>query len=249
MSKLSKLLTRWMMPIAIAITVSIITTGCDDDVVAPENNDIVDGVYTPDSRPYGKTYAEWSAEWWTWAWQTEATNASGDRTHPLFDTTGAHAFNGQQTSGSVLFLAGFLGPGTYTRNVWIPSGKALFFPVVNAYADTTGGWTIDSMRNALDRFATTVNEVFVEVDGRAIANPKSYHFRSSEFAITLPHRNLYEFFGAPYGAGTRIPVMSDGYWIMLAPLSRGVHTIHFRGSMTRPNEPFVLDMTYNVTVV
>ena len=40
------------------------------------------GVLPANSKPYGKSYAEWSALWWQWAYGLPATG------HPLFDEVG-----------------------------------------------------------------------------------------------------------------------------------------------------------------
>jgi hypothetical protein len=40
--------------------------------------------------------------------------------------------------------------------------------------------------------------------------------------------------------------VSDGFWILLAPLSVGEHTIHFGGTFTQSD--FTLDVTYHLTV-
>ena len=46
-------------------------------------------------------------------------------------------------------------------------------------------------------------------------------------------------------AGTYGPAISDGYWLMLAPLSAGSHTVHFRGVAAGG---FETEVTYNLTV-
>ncbi len=53
----------------------------------------------------------------------------------------------------------------------------------------------------------------------------------------------------PCITGTRQPGVSDGYWIMLTPLSSGSHTIHFHGIEEFSNGNFELDVTYALTVV
>jgi hypothetical protein len=45
--------------------------------------------------------------------------------------------------------------------------------------------------------------------------------------------------------GTFSPQVSDGYWIMLAPLSAGAHTIHFKGIL---NGGFESEVTYFLTI-
>jgi hypothetical protein len=46
------------------------------------------------------------------------------------------------------------------------------------------------------------------------------------------------------------PFFSDGYWVMLAPLSAGTHTIHLHGLAPVPEWEwtFETEVTYHVTV-
>jgi hypothetical protein len=46
----------------------------------------------------------------------------------------------------------------------------------------------------------------------------------------------------PPGFGTGV---TDGYWVILNPLSVGQHTIHFSA---QTNTGFSLDVTYNINV-
>src|SRR4030081_3634226 len=71
------------------------------------------------------TYGQWSARWSQWAL------AIPKGTNPLLDTTGAKCAVGQ--GGPVWFLAGTFGSGSVSRSCTVPAGKALFFPVVNAF--------------------------------------------------------------------------------------------------------------------
>ena len=46
------------------------------------------------------------------------------------------------------------------------------------------------------------------------------------------------------------PLVSDGFFLMLAPLPVGLHTIHFQAIRTRPNgTTFEVEVTYHLTVV
>src|SRR5262249_16120462 len=66
-----------------------------------------------------------AAKWWQWVLETPAS------INPLLDSTGDNgAIN--QPHGNVWFLAGNTG-GTTVRNVTIPAGRALFFPIVNVF--------------------------------------------------------------------------------------------------------------------
>ena len=53
------------------------------------------------SNPYGKSYGEWAAAWWQWAYSIPAAQ------NPITDTTGEFSDVGQ--SGPVFFLAGNYG--------------------------------------------------------------------------------------------------------------------------------------------
>ena len=76
----------------------------------------------PNSHAFGKGYAELTAEWVEWILAIPAA------VNPLFDDDGEFAAEGQ--SGKVWFLVGNAG-GVTTRTVTVPTGTALFFPIVN----------------------------------------------------------------------------------------------------------------------
>jgi len=64
------------------------------------------------------------------------------------------------------------------------------------------------------------------VDGHAYDINESYRIQSVPFEFTLPEDNMYQYFGIPMEPGTYYPGASDTYHVMLAPLSRGHHSIH-----------------------
>jgi len=63
----------------------------------------------------------------------------------------------------------------------------------------------------------------------------AYRVQSPVFSFMLTTDNVISFLLAAFGfsgtqpAGTYTPAVSDGYWVMFTPLSRGQHTIHFEG--------------------
>ena len=183
------------------------------------------GVLPPDSHPFGKTYGEWSNAWWQWAYSIPVPN------NPVLDTTGANCSVGQ--SGNVWFLAGTFNSGeTITRTCTVPHGKALFVPIFNSENDNIGvtpPLTADQLRAALNAFfkcCVDPSTFSAEVDGVAIQQLGNYRAGQNNpvFSFMLPVKNVYP--GSP-PAGTYSPVVSDGYYLMLAPLSTGTHTIHF----------------------
>ena len=85
------------------------------------------GVIPPHVRAYGLSYAEWGAQWWRWAYSFPAAQFP-----PL---QSGEIDCGLRQSGSVWFLAGTAGQGPVTRSCSIPTGKAVFFPIVGYLND------------------------------------------------------------------------------------------------------------------
>jgi hypothetical protein len=80
-------------------------------------------VFPVDSKPYGKSYAEWSAIWWQWLLSIP------NDTSPAGDSTGKSCATNQQ--GPIWFLAGTFG-GAAERTCTIPSGKTIMFSSINS---------------------------------------------------------------------------------------------------------------------
>jgi hypothetical protein len=193
---------------------------------------------------YGMTYADWSAAWWQWAYSLPASE------NPWFDETGClNGANGQ--SGPVWFLTGVVNAsGIAVRDCTVPHGKALFFPILNFENDNVcppQNLTIAQLRQAAAAAEDSATALACEVDGRPIRNLQSFRVQSPTFDITFPDGNVFQFFGCDVPPGTYGPFVSDGYWLMLEPLSAGQHTIHFHGHVEVPFS-FTLDITYHLTV-
>lgn len=193
----------------------------------------------------GKTYAQWSAEHWKWLYSLPADN------HPLFDTASVSA--GQ--TGDVWFLGGTFTTttstngtmfGAATRNVSIPQGKALFFPLIDTEASTAeGNGTNDAqLLAAAQGTIDSVDTLSCIIDGQSVPNLSAYRAASDLFTWgPLPTNNV---FGDPanFPAGTTSPSVADGYYLLLQPLPPGDHTIHFTGGVPG----FQLDIAYNIMV-
>lgn len=200
-------------------------------------------VYPTTSKPFGKTYAGWSAAWWQWAL---ALPVEG---HPFnglgFDCNSAN--NGQ--SGPVWFLALSGSPPQLERNCTIPADTALFIalPVVECsslepeFPDGTGGQTAAEQRDCANFFANhiVVSSLFCTIDGQAVPNLGTYRFVSSQFTFTAPTPWV---FGDTGGTGTSV---SDGYFVMFKPPSTGTHTLSCGGEF---DFGFGFGNTYHLTV-
>lgn len=184
-----------------------------------------------------------ATSWWQWALETPASE------NPLTDTTGQFAAVNQ--SGPVWFLAGNPG-GTTVRTITVPSGKALFFPIVNVFdvedATIKGGGVfflvphpVQTAQAFVATVIATATGLSAEVDGTPIPITTANLEQSTPFGLHLPADNIL---GVP--AGAYFPAIDSGYYVLLSPLSAGQHTIHWAGSITFFS--LSLDVTYNVTV-
>jgi hypothetical protein len=213
-------------------------------------------VLDPATNPFGKSYGEWSADWWQWAFSVPTNK------NPLNDKSGKDCGEGQP-AGPVFFLAGSGTGGSITRTCSVPADKALFFPIVNTEGENTVGavkppkdqppqttFTADELRGFVAEIENGAHDLSAELDGVSIPDltpPTSkYRAASPVFSFTPSKNNLLEAAGlyAP-GGQTITPVVADGYYLMLAPLSPGAHTLHFHGAL---GESLALDVTYHLNV-
>ena len=195
-----------------------------------------------------------SAQWWQWAYSFPVSN------NPLFDETGAQACLGQQDPGNIFFLAGVINvSGTATRNITVPSGTRLFFPVLNTEWDNVGfsPMTVEELYQMAADAVNSTTELHASIDGRPVQNLSSYRATSNPFCYTMPATdNIAQAFGLgsdllPFACASGFcicPAVSDGYWLLTSPLPIGQHTVNFGGTATRPIS-FSLDITYDITVI
>ena len=214
------------------------------------------GIISPNTVVAGKTQSEWSAAWWRWALSYPAS------TNPLFDSTGAFAYLGNQ--GTVFFLAGTATGSPATRQATVGSGQYLFFPLLNTVttADFSayGGGEDNLKRDAaetlgIDPSGNAPNTtLFAELNGVNMPLPPPaatlLAFRQisppGTFDVVIPA-------DSPFGPPGVLPSKSDGWWLMLSPLAEGKYTLRFGGATTGigayEGVPTTQDNTFTITVV
>ncbi len=202
-------------------------------------------VAPPQSKPYGKTYGEWNKAWWQWALSIPVPPGNPSA-HPLFDPTGENCAAGQ--SGHVWFLGGSFASGNVNRRCVVPNGTSLFFPLRNTERDNLANpyRTEEDMRVSAIARMNLVTDLAASLDGRAITGLSDYRISAIEeltgFNFTLPAQNVFTFFGqnapagncqVPAGGTECVPYLavSDGFYLMLRPLSVGEHTLQFQGTL------------------
>jgi hypothetical protein len=211
-------------------------------------------VLPPSSLPYGLSYEEWSAKWWQWS--------LGQSTNHLEMVGWSGVCTGP--ASRVQFLAGVYLPGaggvtTETRKVRVSEDTPLFFTILSAWVDNSGcptftSFTADQLAAQAAAQWSAVTTTSCIIDGVPVAgleNPATtpYLVQAPPFSYTTAEKDnvLAGFFGEPCipGGMTIYPAVADGVYLMLAPLSRGKHTIHFVGAAA----PFLEnDITYDITV-
>ena len=200
------------------------------------------------SHPVGRSYGEWSAMWWQWAYSLPVNR------HPLFDT--ADCSEGQ--SGKVWFLGGAFqfdeAPNgdvvaDKDRECTVPKGTFLFVPIINAEAATLegNGTTEQELRSAAEEFQNAAQNMSMSIDGVPVADVNSFRVQSPLFIYgPLPDSNVLQFFGFNAPAGAASLAAGDGVYVMVRPLQPGTHIIEFHGEV--PSFRLFLDISYQVTV-
>jgi hypothetical protein len=199
----------------------------------------------------GGTFGQWSAAWWRYVFSF-SNSAS-----PFADDTGQNCAVGQK--GPVFFLV-----GTFTtsidpngvvlvsatrKNCTVPAGKAIFFPIINnecssVEAPPFGPFTDRKLLAACNhQFMDSARDLRAEIDGVPVDDLDDFRvcktslcFNSPIFNVVLPPDNIL---GVPAGPATS---MNDGFYVMLRPLRKGKHSIHFHGLIPAAN--FAVDVSY-----
>jgi len=230
-----------MVAVVLGLALAVLTV---PSVLANDRgDDEYSAVYAPNENVQGMSYGDWSAAWWQYI--LLFTNDVS----PYADTTGQYCNEGQ--GGPVFFLVG--GPvNPTTRSCTIPAGKALFVPIINVECSSveTDGF---QGRNAQEARAcaalwndgTDRKNLMFTIDGIKVKHLGDFRMQSPFYYFNMmPATN--NFLGVNATEGYSV---SDGYWVMVKPLSPGTHVIHFKGAwVSGPGAGAVQNVTYNLTV-
>jgi hypothetical protein len=172
-------------------------------------------------------YAQLTAQWWQWILEQPVTG------NPNFDETGEDAANGQPRE-DIFFLAGTFG-GTATREITVPAGTALFFPLLNnvgiapqpAPQPKRDQNQVPQLRTLFAApLIDSVTELHVTLDdgdGPVSLLDAVTRVKSPVFKFTQPDEDSI------LGPGT-FKAESDGYWLFLPPLPAGTYVLNFGGT-------------------
>lgn len=167
-----------------------------------------------DERVAGMTQAQWTRAWWQWA-----ASFDGDES-PVADTSGEHCAAGQQ--GPVWFLAGTYGTRRTIRTCKVPTGRYMFFPLINYVVMRPANRIVscDAVAEQAHDMTEGVSNLVLRVDGRPIDTLEAHRISSDGcFDIGLRKSPAVRIF----------PAAADGYYVMLKPLAPGRHMVEFGG--------------------
>lgn len=188
----------------------------------------------------GHKYETLGAKWWQWAYSFPAADV------PFFNPGGPVDISDGQ-SGHIWFLAGG-DTGMNPRTGTVPPGTQLFFPIANLINDypcpdpnfqPNPGESLEHFlqrtgNDALPQFT----DLFAEIDGVALKNLTVYRATSPLFTFTADPA-LAGFFD-PCVTGSPQPGVAVGYWLLLTPMTPGVHTLHYGTPSWGQNVSYVI---------
>jgi hypothetical protein len=196
-------------------------------------------VLPPHSSVNGKALGVYASEWWQWSLSIPLDES------PVKDLTGEKCGAGQ--TGDVWFLAGTYESSPVRRRCTIPSGKYVFFPVINMvyWRPPEQPVTCEAVKRAAALNNDSLGSIEVVIDGVKLQSPER-HREASPSCFDVFAR-IPKDVPAPPG----YPAASDGYWVMLKPMAAGKHTIRFRARYDRPGGAvgdLRQDVSYDITV-
>ncbi len=210
-----------------------------------------DFVYPADSNPFGRQQLKaWLAEWW------KLSLAMSAEDHPYFidPTTGkdntknsSKCFVGEDKLNNVLFLGVPPVEDKFpVRTCDVPAGKAIFLPIESSQCDY--GTEGISNENDLTACAKAGNEgvaASVSLDGvKADYQVEENRIMTDFFNITMNNKLMGDYSGT-------FEALSEGYTLLLKPLTAGDHKLSYAVSVVNPVDPsydYSQNATYNLVV-
>jgi hypothetical protein len=152
----------------------------------------------------------------------------------------------------VFFVPGFAPGSSVTLQYTVPSGKPLLVPLMSSEcsdlepAPFHGETDAERLANARALIDTVGPETLrLSIDGVAVQGLTQYRISMPPFDFLVPaQQNWLDLAGATIGRSA-----TDGYWVMVKPLSRGTHVIHYEAGFTSgASKGFVQNVTHHITV-
>ena len=181
-------------------------------------------VLPPASVPFGRTYEEWSANWWQWFLSQTYNDLYSCSTKRL---------------GAVAMLP----LGMWQCSVTVPPDTALFLNLGGVQCSDLEeaplhGNTPQERANCAAGFVPMVPDypISLEVDDVPVPNLSSYRIASPDFPFVVGPENIFQIGCASSSCVGK--AAAAGYYVMLAPLPPGVHNVHIFAPSFEVNSSF-----------
>lgn len=175
--------------------------------------------YSKDSNPYNISFADWTANWWKWAY-----SIASDK-HPSYDDTGK--FCGENQKIPVWFLSNsFEHP--VIRTCEIPSDTSILVALLNSecsYAEFPTLNTEKGLRDCAKKMQDIVGKGHTVLNGTNISNMIEYNLQTTLFNFTFTRDNILNL------ASQTTRAVADGNWLFLKPLPPGTHELVIKGDI------------------
>lgn len=187
----------------------------------------------------GKPVSDYINTWWQWTYSMPTESS------PVLDETGEMCDAGQR--GAVWFLAGGYGTSKINRNCKIPEDKYIFFPVINMLyrPRKEDAVTCDYAKKQAALNNDHLFSIEVSLDSITAWNPANTRIASE---------NCFDLLGLVPEEDNPpkiYPAATDGYWVMLRPLSKGTHILKFSAKYNREKGAYskmAQDIEYQLTI-
>jgi hypothetical protein len=200
-------------------------------------------LYSPESKPLGKSYEDHIKDWWRWLISIPANMS------PIDDLTGERCFVGQSNSSTLLYIVGS-GGGHVERKCTVPEGISIMLaPSAAEMSDKEGkDVTIEDMHrlSKADQDSATFQ---VTLDGKtySMEDLAQYRKHTEPFNVVFPDKGI---FGV--GIGGNSTIVADGYYLITKNLTKGVHEIKHESDIDCPmgdcDANFSETITYTLNV-
>ena len=251
---------------AVCLAAGLLTAFYGGPLQAAPGSGNSSSILPPNSTPGDLSYPEWHLVCLDWILSIPASinpllnvddeaDLANPSPHPLW--VGPYDASVGQ-SGHVWILPGAY--ATVEREAIIPAGKMLVVPLLNQVV--LGIPPIPqaiAFYQSYEKLVMDTAEITCEIDGVPVANIEQYRHQSLAAPVVLPESNMLGRPPGPFGM-----IVDDGYYLILAPLSVGIHTIHWTYAVdiiplwnpqlgqTQPPPPYARntqEITYHIIVV
>jgi hypothetical protein len=165
--------------------VSIIESSYGKEYYYDSHNNLstFDVMYDNESQIFGKSYEDWTAEWWKWAYSIPINE------NPAYDDYGVNCNNSQY--GPVWFFSGTFNHSA-NRSCIIPDNVGILFPLLNSecsYIEYPMIKSKDGLKKCAISIQNHVDFLNATLDDQPLLKLGEYRIQSPLFNFSLPANN------------------------------------------------------------